>query len=36
MFFFINKILNPDIIHSHEFNEKINLLQEKFIEDQIF
>jgi len=26
--------LNPDIIHSHEFNEKINLLQEKFIEDQ--
>jgi len=32
--FFINKILNPDIIHSHEFNEKINLLQEKFIEDQ--
>jgi asparagine synthase (glutamine-hydrolysing) len=32
--FFINKILNPDIIQSHEFNEKINFLQEKFIEDQ--
>lgn len=32
--FYINKILNPDIIESHEFKEKINLLQDKFIEDR--
>jgi asparagine synthase (glutamine-hydrolysing) len=32
--FFISKILNPDILESDSFNEKINFLQDRYYQDQ--